>query len=74
MIVKADMTCIEKREFLHYAVEYVEGGEPAEHLVAVKFASNLLRGDFEDKATIIMVLDTADNFTLGKDYELQIIR
>lgn len=70
MIVKADMTCIEKREFLHYAVECSE----PEHLVAVKFASNLLREDFEDEATIIMVLDTADNFTLGKDYELQIIR
>lgn len=75
MIVKADMTCIEKREFLHYAVDYVgENGEPAEHLVAVKFASNLVRGEVEDEATIVMTLDMADNFTLGKDYELQIIR
>lgn len=67
--MKVEMTCTEKREFLHYG-----DSEDPEHLVAVKFGTNLLRGGVEDEATIIMVLDMADNFTLGKDYELQIIR
>lgn len=65
--MKVEMTCIEKREFLHY------GDEDPEYLVAVKFGSNLLRGDVEDAATIIMVKDMADDFELGEDYEMQIV-
>lgn len=65
--MKVEMTCTEKREFLHYG-----DSEDPEHLVAVKFGTNLLRGDVEDAATIIMVKDMADDFEIGEDYEMQI--